>query len=145
MFKKEWMLSILILSLAVLLFGFFRFTYLQVWGFRLNRYDLKDVIVMTKNHSYMITNHEDVVKIAKAASSMNIGAKETQNLSYTPEHHGNYIKIMLQLKDFSTYGGQIWRKGSDFVIEGNGNYYRSDYHEMKNTIEASLKNAELLN
>lgn len=146
MSKKEWLFSISMFVLMIFLIGGYRFIYLTVWGFHLNRFKLGDVIVMTKKHSYMITNHEDVMRITKEASKMKRSEKVTQtSLNSSNQQHEKYIKLLIQFKNHTTYGGQIWKDGSDFVIDGAGYYYRMDDNEMKKIIETSLKNARTIN
>jgi hypothetical protein len=134
-----------ILIVAILLIGYYKQNHLSIWGFNIAKNNLKDVIVVTDNHSYIIRNKDAVLNIAKASSNMEKGLKiqlETFPPSSQPK---KYREVLIQTNDNTTYGGHLWLLGSRVALDSDGYYWSLDYNQIDKMLSPLLKNAEILN
>ena len=134
-----------ILIVAILLIGYYKQSHLSIWGFNIAKSNLKDVILITDNHSYMIKDKDEVLSIAEASSRMD-KYLEIQPNNFPPASQPEKLRsIFIQTNENITYGGDLWLLGSNVVIDSNGYYWNFDYKEMSSQINLLLKNAKMLN
>lgn len=140
---KKWTLLSSITLLILISFVYYKQTHLSIWGFNLSKKELKDVIVQTDKHSYLVTDKKVVLKIAEDVSKWNKHSKFESFPSQTkPE---KYKKLLIQTADNNTYGGSIWVTENNALLDSNGYFWDLDYKGLSNRLNASLKNATLLN
>ncbi len=140
---RKWTILSSIALLILVSFVYYKQTHLSIWGFNLPKKELKNVIVQTDKHSYLVTDKNMVLKIAENASSSKKYSKiESFPLQTKPE---KYKKLFIQTADNTTYGGSIWLTENNALLDSNGYYWDLDYNELSNRLNASLKNATLLN
>lgn len=140
--KKRASLS-LIAVVILLSFVYYKQNYLSIWSFNLPKKDLKDIIVQTEKHSYLITDKNLVLKIAEDISKW----KKYSKIDSFPPHAKSekYQKILIRTVDNATYGGSIWVTENNALIDSNGYYWNLDYKGLCKRLNTSLKNANLLN
>lgn len=140
---KKWTILTSIAILILVSFVYYKQTNLAMWGFNLPKKELKDIIVQTDKHSYLVTDKNMVLKIAEDASKWKKHSKIESFPSQTkPE---KYIKLFIQTTDNTTFGGSIWVTENNALLDSNGYYWNLDYKELSIRLNASLKNATLLN
>jgi Ser-tRNA(Ala) deacylase AlaX len=143
MTTKRWTIISLIAFLILVSAVYYKQTHLSIWGFNLPKKDLKDVIVQTEKHSYIVTDKELVLKIAEDVSKMKKYSKiESLPPETKPEQ---YKKLLIRTKGNTTYGGSIWVMENNVLIDSNNYYWDIDYNKLSNTLNTSLKNATLAN
>lgn len=142
--KRLWIIPTAIFILAMIFISYYKLTHIPVWGFHFAKNDIKDVIVMTNHHTYMINDKDAVLGIAEAVSTMEKATK-IQTDNYPPESQpASYTKILIQTKDNTTYGGDIWKLGSTAVLASNGYYWRFDDDKMSDKLHSFIHNAQVL-
>ncbi|WP_221569300.1 hypothetical protein [Alkalihalobacillus sp. TS-13] len=125
----------------ILAFVFYHQTHLSVWGFNLSKNDIKDVIVLKENKSYLITDEDRVLMIANEISNMN----KVEVTDSFPISTAEFTKILVRTKDNTTYGGSILIKGESIVQNSNGFYWNFNYKKLSNELNSALKTASILN
>jgi hypothetical protein len=140
---RKWTILSSIALLILVSFVYYKQTRLSIWGFNLPKKELKDVIVQTDKHSYLVTDKNMVLKIAENASR----SKKYSKIESFPlqTKYEKYKKLLIQTADNITYGGSIWLTENNALLDSNGYYWDLDYKELSNRLNASLKNATLLN
>ena len=141
--KKRIILSSVSLLLLLISFVYYKQAYLPIWGYHLSKKDLKDIIVQTDKHSYLITDRKIVLKIAEDVSKWK---KYSKTESFPPQTEPEkYKKLLIQTADNATYGGSIWVTENNALLDSNGYYWDFNYKGLSNRLDYSLKNASLLN
>ncbi|MFC4323274.1 hypothetical protein [Litchfieldia salsa] len=143
--KKGWSILISISLIVILSFVYYQQSHISIWGFNLAKKDIKDVIVQTENSSYLITDKETVLTIAKEISTVKKHSKVEVSDSYSINTSGDYTKVLIRINDNTTYGGNLFTMGENIVQGSNGYYWSLDYQKLENELNASLNTASLLN
>lgn len=112
-----------------------------IWGFNLPKKDLKDVIVQTEKHSYLVKDKNMVLKIAEDVSKMEKYPKfESLPPQTKPE---KYKKLLIRTADNTIYGGSIWVTENNALFNSNGYYWGFDYKGFSNRLNALIKDTTL--
>jgi hypothetical protein len=143
--KKGWSILTSIGLILILSFVFYQQTHLSIWGFNLAKNDIKDVIVQTENKSYVITEKDRVLAIASEISAMKKHSKVEVLDFYPLNASDSYTKIIVRIRDNTTYGGNLFKIGENIVQSGSGYYWSLDYQKLSNELDGSLNTASLLN
>jgi hypothetical protein len=102
MTSKKWTILSSIAVLILISFVYYKQTHLSIWGFNLPKKDLKDVIVQTDKHSYLVTDKDMILKIAEDASKWK---KYSKIESFPPQTKlEKYKKILIRTAD-----NTLWR------------------------------------
>lgn len=143
MTTKKWVFLSIIAVVILFSFVYYKQNHLSMWGFNLPKNDLKDIIVQTDKHSYLVTDKNMVLKIAEDASKW----KKYSKIDSFPPHTKSekYKKVLIRTVDNTTYGGSIWVTENNALIDNNGYYWYLDYKGLSKRLNTSLKNATLLN
>jgi hypothetical protein len=140
---KKWTILSSIALFILISLVYYQQIHLSIWGFNLPKKDLKDVIVQTEKHSYLVTDKNMILKIVedvpKWKNYSKIGTFPPQTKTE------KYKKLLIRTKDNTTYGGSIWVTKNKAVLDNNGYYWDLDYKVLSNKLNATLKNATLLN
>jgi len=106
---------------------------------------LEDVIINTKEHSYMVTDSNTVLELAKEVSKMKkLNKIDFYNYPPSKDQSVKFIKIYIQTKSMGTIGGSFWNNGNDIVLDSNGYYWLAD-KDLFDLMDTSLKEAKTLN
>lgn len=142
MTKKRWTLLLSIAILLLISIVYYKQTHLSIWGFSLPKKDIKEVIVLAEKDSFIITDKDAVLTIAKSVSKMK---KHSKIETFPPESKSvRDKKIMIRTEGNITYGSNIWVTENNAVLESNGYYWDFDYNAFMTTLNTALENAALL-
>ncbi|MGE8205424.1 hypothetical protein ACQKP0_12735 [Heyndrickxia sp. NPDC080065] len=141
---KRWIILSSMALIILISFVYYKQTHLSIWGFNLSKKDIKDVIVLTEKHSYIVIDEDMVSKISEDISKMKRYSKIE---SFPPQNTKpvRYKKILIRTKGDTNYGGSIWVMENNAVLDSNGYYWDLDYNDLSNTLNVALENANLLN
>ncbi|MDV3425972.1 MAG: hypothetical protein LIR50_02130 [Bacillota bacterium] len=124
------------------------FSYIQahisIWGFNIPKNELSDVIITTKENSYMITDSNLVLELTKEVSKMKkLNKIVANNYPLSKDNSTKFIKILVQTKNKGTYGGSFWNNDNSIVFDSNG-YYWSTSKNLFDLMDKSLQHAKKL-
>jgi len=142
--KKYYKIGIVI---GVLMLGFFYYyqSRIVIWRFNLSKNDLKNVLISTKENTYMVTDSRIVLELSEEVSKMErLNKIEVYNWPPRDYNSPKYNKINIQLKNNVTYGGSFWQNGDEIIMDSNGYYWRvpKGFFEL---IDKSIKGAKIIN
>ncbi|WNB90993.1 hypothetical protein [Bacillus sp. NEB1478] len=134
-----------IVLVAIGSFVYYQQTYLSIWGFNLSKQELKEVIVQTENHSYIVTDKKQVLKIAEVVSKMKKYSK-IESFNFPPQNKPEpYKELLIRTDNKAIYGGNFWVMDNTVTLDSSGYYWEPDYKKLSSTLKSSLKKAAILN
>ncbi|MCB2293596.1 hypothetical protein LGK95_08680 [Clostridium algoriphilum] len=143
--KNKVKLRISIIIIIVLIFTGFLFysqTHISIWKFNISKNELKDVLINTKDNSYIITNPQLVLELTQEAAKMERIYK-IESVSFPlKEANNRYKKLMIQTN--ITYGGSFWQDGNNGIMMNSNGYYWSVSPKLIKILDNSLKEAQIL-
>ncbi|WP_078553885.1 hypothetical protein [Bacillus alkalicellulosilyticus] len=139
-------ISILLIPLILVMAygGVHSQTHISIWGFSLSKNDIKQLIVSIENEEgssqYLITNQKEVSRIGKLLSkSEQYSEVNSFSLDEQPE---KYTQILIQMHDNTTYGGDLWVMGMNYVQNSNGYYWKVDYEKLSALLNEAIPAGE---
>lgn len=117
---------------------------IDIWGFYLPRNDLNTAIILTDEHNYLVTKHQDVLDLAYEVSNMKKLDRVDPNTFGKREHPPSYRKLLIQTKDNGTFGGSFWVDGTNVIQDSNGYYWRVN-NTLITKMDKMIKDAKVLN
>ncbi|WP_100404292.1 hypothetical protein [Bacillus solitudinis] len=146
--RKKWIVLISFVLVVIAYVGFYYQTHISIWGFSLSKDDIKQVIVSSESEEefsqHLITNQKEVLEIAKLISKSEKYLEIKQNNFPPDERPEKYTKILLQTQDNTTYGGNLWILGTNYVQDSSGYYWKIDYEKLSRLLNEAIPSAERL-
>lgn len=117
--------------------------YITIWGFHMPKSELYSAIIYTPERSYIITDHESVLQLARELSTMPKLEQIQPNNFGNKEQPAKYRKLLIQTKDHTTYGGSFWKNDNTIIQDSNG-YYWAANNTLFQTMDKSLQKAKVI-
>lgn len=144
--KTRISISLIIVALT-LGFIYYSQTHISIWGFKISKNELKDVLINTKENNYIITNPQLVLELTEEVSKMKklykVEPGKFPTIETPPKEIANkYTKLLIRTD--STYGGSFWQDGNNGIILDSSGYYWSVSRELLEMMDKSFKEARIL-
>lgn len=129
----------------VIILGFiYKESHFLIWGFNIPKSELSNIIIYTKENSYMVTDPNKVLELSKEISKMKKHSKISHSSSpFSRDQPSRFTQILIQTKNKVTYGGSFWDDGNNIVLDSNG-YYWIATKDLFDLMDKSLKEAQKL-
>jgi len=140
--KKYIIITVVIIIIIGLIY---RQSYISITGIKVQKNDLKDVIInTTTDERYMVTDSKIVFELSNEISKMERYTK-VEPLNYPPSKNGysKFLRVVISTKH-GNIGGSFWDLGNNIVLESNG-YYWFTTNNLFDLMDKSLENAKKLN
>lgn len=141
--KKYIAVAVMLPIIAFIGAIYFYNSHISIWGFDLAKDNIKDVIVDTRDGSYMVTDPEFVLEITREVSRMEKAYKLEPGIPRKDQPDA-YTRLLVQTKDNTTYGGSFWKGNGTIILDSNG-YYWYTTGELFQWIDKSIKGAQKIN
>jgi hypothetical protein len=136
--KRKVILVMLVFSTLIGSLIYYNTPHIQLFGFTLAKRDLSNAIIYMDNKRYWVHDTQVSQRLAILSSKLKKFKKPNTVNQQIPPIFTHIPSFDIQTQNNATYGGPVWKIGSDLVLDINGYYWVID-KQLLNELENATK------